>query len=121
METKIEVIGVDGIARLITLDMPRQPGFGEISAIVNPYLQVPGKSAAYMERVTVWHNGEYLDMFVDDMGAIKRLPVNEAATLIYHANMIAHAEHFEHCLTPDTSDWPKIHGVAVLFHRRVWF
>ena len=116
MQTTFEVIGVDGISRVHTIELEREPTFTKLADIVNPYLQAEGKPEAFFEHIRVFHQGDYDSMFVDDMGALKKLPVNEAATLIYHANMLAHE-----CPGADTSTWPKIHGVAVLFHRNVWF
>lgn len=61
---------------------------------------------------------EVSDMFVDEIGAIKKLPRNEAATLIYRrATMMG--------MTPvpmpdDPEELPAIYGVAVLFEKRVW-
>lgn len=116
MLTKYEIIGTDSIARVLECELPREPSFQELKAIVEPNIQTEGKSQAYMEHVRVWHDNQYCSMFVDDMGALKRLPVNEAATLIYHANMFEHEpESF------DAVNAPKIHGPAVLFYRNVWF
>jgi hypothetical protein len=91
-------------------DWPDDPGFSRISAAVRPLL-----CGAHLERVRVWDRDSYLDMFVDEEGAIKKLPVNGAATAIYHANMLRGQP------GADTSLWPRIHGVAVVFDRRVWF
>jgi len=69
----------------------------------------------YYERVRVWHGGEYLDLFVDETGALKDLPRNEAATTIYRANAIAHMPDVK-----DPEELDAVFGVAILFHRRVW-
>ncbi len=115
MRTEYEIIGVDSIARTGHIEWPREPGFTTIRDFVQPLIQSEGYNTAYIEHVRVWHNGEYASMFVDDMGALRKLPVNEAATRIYHADMLEHQD-----ANADTSDWPKIHGPAVLFHRNVW-
>lgn len=115
MQTQYQIIGTDSIARLCEVDWPREPSFEQMKALIEPLIQTPCYSTSYMEQVRVWHEGQYVSMFVDDMGALKKLPVNEAATLIYHANMLQ-----EHP-GADTSDWPKIHGPAVLFSRNVWY
>lgn len=68
------------------------------------------------EHVTVWHDDLYLDMFVDETGVEKDLPVNPIATSIYRANVLAHEP-------PDSvllKDLPSIHGDAVLFLEKVW-
>ena len=43
------------------------------------------------------------------------LPVNEAATAVYHAASVARGETVD-----QPTPWPKIHGVAVLFDRNLW-
>ena len=68
-----------------------------------------------------WDGGEprYLDMFVDEDGIGKRLPVNRLATSIYHLNVIVHDPHglgSEESIAAA----PRIHGVAVLFQKPVW-
>jgi hypothetical protein len=93
------------------IDWPEDPGYELISALVYPILG-PNR---YLEHVVVWFKDDYTDMFVDDSGSIHGLPVNEVATRIYHANMRRQNPN------ADTSDWPKIHGPAILFHRPVWF
>lgn len=93
-------------------------GFGtdlhkQVSAVV---LQVI-THASSIERVRVFFDDRYLDMFVDEMGAIKRLPRNDAATVIYWNNMRAHAlEEFAKAV----GKHPCIYGDAVLFLRPVW-
>lgn len=101
-----------------TIDWPEDPGFAAIDALVRPLL-----GGAEIEHVTIWltsdyapGDGEYTDMFVDEIGQIKGLPANERATRIYHANILTHR--------PDLAgQWnlSPIHGDAVVFLRRVWF
>lgn len=119
MITSYQTIGIDSIARTGSIDWPKEPSFEQMKALIEPLIQTPGYSTAYIKHVRVWHENQYVSMFVDDMGALKKLPVNEAATLIYHANMVMQAR--EEGEEADTSDWPKIHGPAVLFNRNVWF
>lgn len=116
MQTKYELIGVDSISRTNEIDWPREPSFTQIKSIVEPLIQSEGSSQAYMEHVRVWFNGAYCSMFVDDSGQLKNLPVNEAATLIYEANLREHDPALLASLPPT-----KIHGPAVLFHRNVWY
>jgi hypothetical protein len=75
-----------------------------------------------IERVNVWHEGKYRDMFVDEMGAMKGLPVNLNATAVYHANQLhhVHGDPPAEKAREIARDWPKIYGVAVLFHNKVW-
>jgi len=68
-----------------------------------------------MERVNVFHDGRYTDMFVDELGKINGLPVNERATRIYRANMLAHDPD-----PPLPDDMPWIHGDVLLFSEKVW-
>ena len=90
---------------------PIDPGYDAIKIVVAPWLG----DGNDMEHVTVIHNGKRTDMFVDEIGALKRLPVNCRATAIYHANFLQYHP------GEDTSELPKIHGTAVLFHRRIWY
>ena len=115
MRTDYEIIGVDGIGTIGKLEWPREPDFVTLRDFVQPLIQTPGKSEAYIEHVRVWHNGNYCSMFVDDMGALKKLPINEAATKIYNANLLEH----DPKLAAELGEAP-IHGPAVLFLRNVW-
>ena len=69
---------------------------------------------AVMEHVAVLYQDRPADMFVDEIGAIKSLPRNEAATAIYRANWLK-----QHPRT-DPESLDAIYGPAVLFHRIVW-
>lgn len=85
-----------------------------LEGIVNPIIESP-----HMEHVNVFtafadEPERYLDMFVDEDGIKNRLPVNRAATAIYHNNLIAHGD--GHLVTGD-----PIYGTAVLFRDKVWF
>lgn len=82
-----------------------------LKAIVQPVI---GEDADW-EHVNVWHNSQYLDMFVDEMGVLKKLPVNEKATKIYRANVQAHEPNPE----PE-EHMPSVHGDVVLFLEKVW-
>lgn len=122
MLTKYEILtpGFEGITHFGEVDWPREPSFAQMRELIEPMIQSPEfQGKAYLEHVRVWHQGSYVSMFVDDSGTLKKLPVNEAATKIYHANMVSDATRrgYEE---PNTSDWPKIHGPAVLFDRNVW-
>lgn len=88
-------------------DMEWTGSFEEVRAIVNPLVQ------GYLEHVTVLFNGRRADMFVEEYSASK-FPPNKAATNIYHASSLS--------LDPDadTSTWPRIYGVAVVFDQIVW-
>lgn len=115
MQTQYQVIGTDSIARTGEVDWPKEPGYTVIRDLVEPLIQTPGTPEAYFEHVRVWYEGQYASMFVDDMGALKGLPINPAATKIYHANMFEHDPDF------NPEDAPSIFGPAVLFSRNVWY
>jgi hypothetical protein len=95
----------------LSVDWPEEPGYAAVKAIVEPIV-------GPLEHVSVLFEGRRSDMFVNEFGTgcfgHERLPVNEAATKIYHAASIARGT--------DTTWAPMIYGVAVLFSKRqVWF
>lgn len=92
------------------IDWPEEPGYDKIKALIEPLLDDNP-----LEHVTVLYDGERADMFVDEMGAMKPLPVNERATVIYRTNWLT--QHPK----ADPDSLPAIHGTAILFHRRVWY
>lgn len=108
--TSYEVLETNGRTTVHHFKWPAQPGL----ELIRKCLYRP-LNGAHFERVRVWHDQQYLDMFVDEEGMIKRLPVNDRATEIYRANAIAHIPNAIPSLLP------RIFGAAVLFHRRVWF
>lgn len=68
-----------------------------------------------VEHVRVWHEGKYLDMFVDETGVLDQLPLNTAATAVYRANWMAHEPN-----PGPVDELPIIAGDAVLFLEKVW-
>lgn len=100
-EVKIEIV---------RLDLPEDPGYEKLDKILRPLL-----NGADLERVNVFHDGAYTDMFVDDVGKLKKLPRNDAATNIYRNNWMTHNP------GTDPEDLPAIYGPAILFDRKVWF
>jgi len=111
MKTDYTVIYPDGQSVDHAVDMPEEPGYDALRALIKPLL-----ADQEFEHVTVWHDGKYTDMFVDEMGALVPLPVNLRASAVYRANVMAHQRP-----TPVEAELPFIYGVAVLFHRKVWF
>ena len=98
------------------IDWPDDPGYDRIKTLVEPLLG----AGEPLEHVAVLYNGERHDMFVSEVGQLQLttrgpLPINAAATAVYRCNWLTHH--------PDTNpdDLPNIAGVAVLFHRPVWF
>lgn len=88
-------------------EMQWSGNFQDIRGVVNPLVE------GRLEHVTVLFNGKRADMFVEEESA-KKFPPNEAATAIYHASSLSREP------GADTSDWPKIYGVAVVFDQIVW-
>ena len=111
MRTRWTIIYPDGNQRDEEADMPEDPGYDLIAALVRPLI-----GRGNLEHVRVLFDGEPRDMFVDEDGHEKKLPRNNVATKIYRANwMRQHPK-------DDTESLPFIRGVAVLFpDRPIWF
>lgn len=111
MNTHFVIIRPDGTEETGEVDLPAEPSYHQLSAVMTPILG----EGNYMERVNVLVKGAYTDMFVDEDGQLKGLPVNVKATAIYRHNWLTH-----HPNTP-ADNLPTIVGVAVLFGRKVWY
>lgn len=109
----------DGSVNLLAVQWTSYPGYKELQAVLSPYFDD-------LEHVTVWTGEDtdfigpqgrkvpgYNDMFVDQHGQMKELPVNKTATAIYRANAIVHCK-------AKADELPCIYGVAVLFKNQVW-
>lgn len=92
-----------------TADLPLEPGYDRLKQLIRPLLD-----GHDLEHVTVLYGDRRADMFVDEMGGCKGLPVNDAATAIYRAAAMRRE--------PDTDpdSLPAIFGTAILFERIVW-
>ena len=112
MKIAYTLIRADGLIESHTDEFPGEPEgwYGEVRRLFSRHF---GEDVFY-EHVNVWHQGQYRDMFVDETGALKGLPVNAEASEIYHANVKAHF--------PDEAndDMPLIYGDALLFEQKVW-
>lgn len=106
MRTDYTVFYPDGSTFLGRADLPEIPEYTDLRPVLKNYLQDP-------EHVRVFHEGEYLDMFVDANSA-SLCPVNDAATAIYRHNVDVHEPNA-------VMERGTIHGPAVLFRRKVWF
>lgn len=108
------------------IDLPKEPSYEQLRSICMPLIDPKNPDAHNIERVRVLYRDErvdradrdrggYVDMFVHDEGAIRRHSINRRATAIYRANVLLQ--------DPDINldTLPSLHGVAVLFLRRVWF
>lgn len=122
MKTRITIMRPDQPHEGQEYDLPREPGYEKLKAIIEPLLD-----GGWMERVAVladFAGGTHFqptDMFVDENGHLKLppLPRNEAATIIYRrATMLGRTSAPK---PADPEQLPFIVGVAVLFDRRVWF
>ncbi len=111
MKTDYTIYRTDGTQEQGTIDWPEDPGFDRIDAVVAPIINVV---RGHWEHVSVLHNDEPHDMFIDETGQLKGLPLNVAATAIYRNYSIKKRG-------ADAEDLPTIVGAAVLFHRRIWF
>lgn len=90
--------------------LPIRPTYDEIAKVVGPHF-----SNAHFEHVSVLWDGKPLDMFVDEEGQLKHLPLNLRATKIYRNNwMQSHP-------AADPESLPTVVGLALLFSRRIWF
>jgi hypothetical protein len=129
MMTKLTLLPVDGEPEEREVELAAEPSLSELDAILRPLLD-----GADLERVRVWYvpgtigaapgaratePGAYRDMFVDEQGAIKNLPMNQDASNIYWSKTLERARPQ---LNPTKFLWPGVHGPAVLFpERQVWF
>ena len=108
INTQFTILRADGTEEVRTERMNATPGYMVLQVLLKPIL-----GCEYAERVKVLHDGQRLDLFVDEVGAVKRLPRNEKATAIYRNAVLT--------LEPgaDPESLPPIYGDAVLFARRV--
>lgn len=120
MKTRLLIMRPDQPHESREIDLPREPGYDALDKLLRPLLD-----DNHLERVAVLSDfaggTDYqpADMFVDEMGSVKALPRNEAATLIYRrATMLGRTGVKK---PKDHEDLPAIYGPAILFDRRVWF
>lgn len=106
----LTVLRPDAEPEELRLDLARHPGLKKLREVLAPYLD-----GGELEHVSVLHQGRRSDMFVDDIGVLKELPRNEAATAIYRSYWL------ESHPGTDPETLPPICGPAILFSRQVWF
>ena len=119
MLTRMIVLLPSGDATPHDMKMSDEPSYAELCARMNHIFrqQRPG---ALFERVGVLSaDGKPVDMFVDEFGLNFNLPVNHLATVVYHRKSIAEGERM--AVDGIIPGAPKIHGIACLFNRKVWF
>lgn len=109
MKTRYTIYRTDGTEERGEVDWPRQPSLDQITAVVEAVTGEP------FEHVYVLVDGEIRDMFVDELGHMRkeRKPRNAAATRFYRAAMVMRGA--------APKSLPHIVGDVVLFDRRVWF
>lgn len=113
MQTSIKIFRPDGTVeeRDVSQHFPGQmPGNGVLRDLLTPLLE-----GGHLEHVTVLHNGQAADMFVDEDFRAKGLSRNETATAIYRNAWLTRNP------GTDPESMPDIAGIAILFSRRVWF
>lgn len=104
------VLGVDGTVIEGTAIMTVPPTLAELKSVVEPHV------AGDMEHVYIFNdralNGRG-DMFCDEVGQLKGLPRNQAATALYRKAWIQ-------ATGDDPESLPWIAGTAVVFDETVW-
>lgn len=108
MRTLYEVLRPGRLPELQECELGAEPSYEELKNLIEPLLD-----GAWLEHVSVLYRGQRTDMFVDEEGLLKNLPLNPLATKIYHT--IGHAKGM------DMAGASPIVGTAIVFHRRVWF
>lgn len=110
MKTTYQIIRPPGLVEKVEAEFSddEDKRAEETLAVLNKFIP-PG----YIEHVNVFWEGKYMDMFVDEDGHRKRLPVNIWATKIYWNNTIVHQPELADELTE------MIVGDAVLFKKGV--
>jgi hypothetical protein len=91
--------------------LAKKPVYEDLRRLVEPHLS--GARLMHV-RVLCPELGDWTDMFIDDMGALKRLPRNDTATAIYRNSFLSRNPN------DDPEKLPYIAGPAVVFLRPVW-
>jgi hypothetical protein len=115
METRLLIMTPDEPNERRTIELPQRMSYHALADLLKPIIGC--ENIEHVSVLSDFNGGldfKRSDMFVDEMGHQKRLPRNEAATLIYRRNALLH----QSVLDAETLSW--IAGPAVLFERRVW-
>ena len=107
--TKYRVIPETGHFADHEIMLEKKPVYADLRGVVEPHL-----GGANLMHVPVLLLGAWTDMFIDEMGALKRLPRNDAATTIYRNGFLSKNP------DDDPEKLPYIAGPAVVFFRPVW-
>lgn len=99
----------------LAIEIPKEHHYKDLNRTIGALLGVGN----HIEHVSVLFRNREHDMFVDEFSALPvhhgrnaRLPVNDAATLIYHEASRQRGD--------DLTDAPKIYGPALITLARVW-
>jgi hypothetical protein len=109
--TKYRVIPETGSFADHEIMLEKKPVYADLRGVVEPHL---GGANLMHVRVLCPLLGAWTDMFIDEMGALKRLPRNDAATTIYRNGFLSKNP------DDDPEKLPYIAGPAVVFFRPVW-
>jgi hypothetical protein len=112
MLTAITVFRSSGEVAEMTIDMTERPTFAELRRIVTPLLH--GAQMLHVRVLDPVNGDDSLDLFVDEIGVLKRLTFNKKATELYRAAWLRDNP------GDDPGGLPYIAGDAVLFRRKVW-
>jgi hypothetical protein len=111
ISTKYRVFSEAGTFADHEILMDEKPSYNDLCSLVEPHL---GGSRLMHVRVLCPLLGAWTDMFVDEMGALRRLPRNDDATRIYRNGLLSKRP------DDDPEKLPYIAGTAVVFLRPVW-
>jgi len=117
MRVHYSVIHASGRVEKLTADFKGKGDRGRLDDIRRVFERhLPG---CEMEHVSIWSGDTYLDMFIDEIGKLKRAPFNEQATLMYWANMREH-EPLTFQVLVERNELDVIAGDAIVFEEKVW-
>jgi hypothetical protein len=83
--TKYRVITEAGMGTDHEIMMEKKPVYDELRSLVEPHLN--GARLMHV-KVLCPELGQWTDMFIDDMGALKRLPCNDIANKLYRTGFL---------------------------------
>jgi hypothetical protein len=109
--TKYRVLSEAGTFVEHEILMEKKPLYDDLRNLVEPHL---GGSRLMHVRVLCPLLGAWTDMFIDEMGALRRRPRNDPATKIYRNGFLSKRP------DDDPETLPYIAGPAVVFLRPIW-
>lgn len=115
VKTKMLIMRPEAPNHKMEIELVKFPSYDTLKTLLTPII-----GCKHIEHVSVLADFEgatafrRADMFVDEDGHAKGLPLNGNATEIYRRNALIH----QGVKDPETLSW--IAGTAVLFDRIVW-